>query len=120
MTKTAELTGVALDYWVAKALGDRYDESHELRECNGYFLVQPAITQDDNGEIFVPSDLWAHGGPIIERDRIALDGRDRNGHPFGEWCARGPRLPLFFGPTPLIAAMRAKVASVYGEEIPDL
>jgi hypothetical protein len=65
---------------------------------------------------FSPSTDWAHGGPIIERERITLEEHA------GEWCAYvrmqwGPgAMPegsdgVGYGPTPLIAAMRAFVAS---------
>lgn len=60
-----------------------------------------------------PSTDWAHGGPIIQRERIALTS-----YVNGDWEAlalsgssihyeRNKRR----GPTPLIAAMRAYVAS---------
>jgi hypothetical protein len=37
----------------------------------------------------------------------------------GEWMSRhsSKQLPLHFGPTPLVAAMRAFVASKLGEEV---
>jgi hypothetical protein len=122
--KTADLSGSLLDYWVSKAIGDRFDDCHTLRECNGYFLVQPAITQDDDGEPFAPSELWAHGGPIIERERIELHCISRNGKFVGEWMARMEpgrvaHAVLYVGATPLIAAMRIFVASRFGEEVPD-
>jgi hypothetical protein len=136
--KTAELKESRLDYWVAKAIGERFDEGHALRECGGYFIVQPAITQDDNGEPFAPSELWAHGGLIMQRDRIAVfpsqmrDGTimwtasvetdaliETAGFYFErptDACLEG----MGTGPTPLIAAMRAFVASKFGEDVPAL
>lgn len=55
---------------------------------------------------------WSHGGPIIERERINLNYRDDDvwqAHYNGRWAV--------FGPTPLVAAMRAFVACRYGEWI---
>jgi hypothetical protein len=92
--KTDELTDLALNWAVAKAIGE----------------YKP---------VAVPhySTNWSQGGPIIERERITLDGtaiRD-------QWMA------VFYvpdeepwemrGPTPLIAAMRCFVASKLGDEI---
>ena len=63
-----------------------------------------------------PSTAWEHGGPIIARERIALEFLD------GEWCAwaPSPQRPDCGdgrGETPLVAAMRAYVASRFGETI---
>ncbi len=90
--KTSELTGVALDWAVA--------------QCEEYGIGG-----------FYPSTDWAQAGPIIERERIAIDGTAI----LGQWMA------VFYvpeeepwemrGPTPLVAAMRAYVASKLGDEI---
>ena len=56
---------------------------------------------------------WAHGGPIIEREKIVISPDPQHG-----WRAM-PDMDLteFHGPTPLIAAMRCYVASVLGDEV---
>lgn len=105
--KTSELEGVLLDAAVAKAEG-----------C--------ALTEydDTGGPIsFQPSVLWEHGGPIIERERIKLEPHcadDPEGWDLEsateDWYAEHP-CECAFGPTPLIAAMRAYVASKFGEEV---
>lgn len=138
--KTAELTGAQLDLWVAKALDWRFDPHHALlhytlQRYEGGVLVQPAVSRDDSGEDFSPSTVWDHGGPIIERERIAV-------MPFGEQWAAGfhPRSDCRmvndgdghfddmssiemdqerYGETALIAAMRAYVTRKFGENIPD-
>ena len=80
---------------------------------------------------FCPSINWAQGGPIIERERIAVWGGCRN-----QWYATHPNtIPSGYngqdiyidvgdedsqdGATPLIAAMRAHIASKYGDEVSD-
>lgn len=99
--KTAELTGLDLDYAVCMAAG-------LLRMTNGSKEFQVGSLS--------PSTDWRIGGPIIERERISLEGRDRSGRPVDEWVAKLV-LPLNFGQTPLIAAMRAYVAAKLGDEV---
>jgi hypothetical protein len=95
--KTSELTGPALDWAVAKALGKL-----------------PA-TYDDWAQTWPHfSTNWAQGGPIIERENITWDGqaatlcRHVNGK-YPKWSE--------YGPTPLVAAMRCYVASKLGDEV---
>jgi hypothetical protein len=101
--KVAELTGALLDYWVAKAEGI---PEHGWR---------PPYSGD-----------WAHGGPIIERDGIGFFGGDNSwtagidlfaNLEWGDPVIRGEH--LHYGSTPLEAAMRTRVASKFGDEVPD-
>lgn len=118
--KTAELEGELLDVAVLLAqdihLIDAFDHRGELRQ---------------------PSTRWDHGGPIIERERISVEYwvligerywgaglKDEDGHELPDlnpakhavmasgWCP-----VMATGTTPLIAAMRAYVASKFGDEI---
>lgn len=97
--KTAELEGAALDYYVEKALGY---------------------------PIYKPSEDWECGGPIIECERIWISDETEENAPV--WIASAPphvdvgngRDLIQYGPTPLIAAMRAFVASKFGDEVPDI
>jgi hypothetical protein len=91
--KTSELSGAALDWAVAKREG---------RDMV-YFQVIDA---------FMPSTDWAHGGPIIEREKI-----DVLHYADGGWLAVGIWLCEAEGQTPLIAAMRCYVASKFGDEV---
>ena len=54
---------------------------------------------------------WEHGGPIIEREKITTEWTGE------DWMAYIRHDDEFFGPTPLIAAMRCYVASNLGDEI---
>lgn len=65
--------------------------------------------------VFTPSTRWAHGGPIIEHEGIALWQDEET---LG-WFASADegRGNDYLGPTPLIAAMRCYVASKLGDEI---
>ena len=98
--RTSELTGSALDWAVAKAIGE----------------YRPVAVPNY-------STNWAQGGPIIEREGIATSPHDTLG-----WASFQSHTAIdgviykdYFGPTPLIAAMRCYVASKLGDtvEIPD-
>lgn len=132
--KVAELLGRPLDAAVAKARG---------WQTNGAWATDPARPNDvielgapgewaEGGEYFGPSTRWQDAGPIIEQERIAIvasTGFEGLDMPL-TWCASVGDFshyidqPLPFvgdsvaeGPTPLIAAMRAYVASKLGAEV---
>jgi hypothetical protein len=111
--KTAKLEGPALDWAVCLALG-RTD-----------MRIDP-----DDGEMMAQDDFgysthWNQGGPIIEQERIAV-WTPMTQFKKSEWEAGkayiedGVELEIeqeFYGPTPLIAAMRCFVTSRLGDEI---
>jgi len=104
--KVSELTGAALDW--AVALIERPDWKAE-----GYLEVFPDDLSFDDGTVYAPSTDWAHGGPIIEREKIRI------AYNFDEhiWEAGWDCHVKGWGDTPLIAAMRAYVASQLGDEV---
>jgi hypothetical protein len=101
------LIGPALDWAVVKC----------EEPIGGY----KSWVQEDVDKGIVPaghhySTDWLWGGPIIEREKIDVMWCGI------EWCAYcmtpdGERQLETSGPTPLIAAMRAYVASKMGDEI---
>lgn len=105
--KTSDLTGLALDWAVAKC------EGVETIVLAGLLHSREVVRSD---AVVIPvlaySTNWAQGGPIIERERIEL--RDFGGE---EWTADNNVGRQTFGSTPLIAAMRCYVASKLGENI---
>ena len=134
--KTAELTGALLDAAVALADGrlvvadepcwpkgdykrmrDEFGGRHVVRwygnsgELGGWEPI------DNQG---CPSDDWGVGGPIIEREHLHVAWHSDSG---GFWRAVRPCLVIGDtasaqnGHTPLIAAMRAYVASRLGDEV---
>ena len=104
--KVSELEGELLDAAVAKA-----EQLEPIPgEPSGYFYWGV-----ESGW-FAPSTYWAIGGPIIERERIRIDWR-RNPEMGGNDCIAACDHLRQYGPTPLIAAMRAFVASKFGEEV---
>ena len=105
--KVSELTGAALDWAVAKCEGE------EVSLIRG----QLETLWTDNG--WKPSTDWAQGGPIIEREEIALEPMTHDEHGDG-WLAtrvEGPAICMEFGQTMLIAAMRCFVVSHLGDEV---
>lgn len=109
--KTADLIGPALDWAVAKC---EYDElAARSIQYPQYAKYLPTIS---------PSTDWSQGGPIIEREEIGLTrnapcskGREWEASP--SITAKGAGGKWGYGPTPLVAAMRAFVASKIGEEV---
>lgn len=103
--KTAELTGHALDYAVAKC--ERW-----LRETTEDDYIS-WVLEDGEGEFsYGPSSCWSQGGPIIEREQIDLYCNRE-----GQWLAAPQQGIEYMGPTPLIAAMRCYVASKLGDTV---
>ena len=62
---------------------------------------------------------WAHGGPIIEQERMQIDCFPLEKYASKEnISSKGVGNPFHgCGPTPLIAAMRCYVASKLGDEV---
>ena len=102
-------------------------------KINVNYLVPPALNwavamaenwAGANFEVKPYSTDWAHGGPIIEREKISLEFLPGAGDTGADvWVATRIERPAVSeeqGPTPLIAAMRCYVASKLGEivEVP--
>lgn len=109
--KTSELTGALLDAAVAKAKGLPY-----RIELRGHPMDrnqrEVCIIEGLEG-MFPASTDWSVGGPIIEREAMELMPVTK-----GRWVASASGTDFnMAGPTPLIAAMRAYVASKLGEEV---
>lgn len=114
--KVAELEGALLDAWVAQAEGG-YDVVPAPTDPQGCW-----VSSGGDPFPFRPSTDWLQGGPIIERQEITVVGSESW---LGKWRAAANVIWLpdhyewHYGPTPLIAAMRAYVASKFGYEVPD-
>ena len=94
--KTSELIRDALDRAVARCEGIKLNEGNTLsNDC----------------DVYAPSTDWAQGGPIIEREQIAIYLSD-----YKEWTGVDG-WNSGTGSTPLIAAMRCYVASKLGDEV---
>lgn len=112
--KTSELKDAALDWAVAKCEGTVF------KIGNGISTGRPLLQLPHRGyKEYSPSSDWYQGGPIIEREGLWLC----KAHPTEAiWGAQYSwQTPCsgreWFGPTPLIAAMRCYVASKLGDEV---
>ena len=124
--KVSEAEGVVLDWLVATC---EYDElAAKNIQYPEYAKHYPKVS---------PSTNWALGGPILERERIAIreskskwyamTSADLGDGERAQWVqftfrnvpktASTSRRCRFTGPTPLIAAMRCYVASKLGDEV---
>jgi len=102
--KTAELTGAALNWAVAMCEGWQYTTA---RDSTGQYPWLIKVGKDIDPKQYRPSSNWMQGGPIIEREGIAL---------LPGWTAERPGFSAD-GETALVAAMRCYVASKQGDEI---
>jgi hypothetical protein len=104
--KTSELTGAALNW--AVALCEGWAGTTASDKLGSYpWLIKDERNMDPKS--FRPSTNWMQGGPIIERECIAVAF---DGYPQG-WIAN----QKYYGATPLIAVMRCYVASKLGDEV---
>ncbi len=117
--KVAEASGRVLDWLVAKC--ERADNLRRNvhRFNNDWILDWPRDQEGKTPRVeylaeFSPTNSWAQGGPIIEREKISIIFLDSNGV-----VARTTAYPpeYHYGPTALVAAMRCYATSRLGPEV---
>ena len=117
-----ELTGAELDYWVAKCVSPK--GVHWIEDgktyMGGYWSGHSTPIRMC-GVWWSPSTDWSQGGPLIEERGINTVVHCIENNKVTSWrtLKHWPvtNLPEMTGETPLIAAMRALVASKYGDEV---
>ncbi len=134
--KTSELVGAALDWAVCMANGMKPEDIH-ISNLGGKHISLYTLLRDDDGNLtgkymtgpdLLFSRKWESGGPIIDREKIDIEGYwNVRGcgvrTSFKEWRAIHPKnhggLIRYtgYGPTALIAAMRCYVASKLGDSV---
>jgi hypothetical protein len=122
--KTAELDGVLLDYWTARADGRtakivRPGEkiNRMMVDCDTCIALTPGYAK-----WWQPFHVyWGSAGPIIEREKISIEriGDDATGDRTAYAYTIDAPLDGQHADTALIAAMRAFVSSKFGDEVPD-
>ena len=126
--KTSELTGSALDWSVAKAIGyecGMLPSMDGVFGCNAHSGVQyvigrlrgASIIEELNARFWRPSTDWAQVGPLLEKHIWALPYRSVSRSHLGKFESCTPARFPFNGETPLIAACRAIVASELGDVV---
>lgn len=99
--KTSELIGPTLDWAVAK--------------CEGAQQDTPFWKYHDYE--FKPSTNWAQGGPIIEREKIAISYHPNPSNPGWLPWAASFAVHTCRAETPLIAAMSCFCVGKLGDEV---
>lgn len=116
--KVSELTGAQLDYWVAKA----EEKALPLIRGGVCYVIEHVEAEID----FSPSSDWEQGGPIIEREKITLMSEHDGYCAVARHCKRTDEHNhddcggVWFDSSCLIAAMRAYVASKFGDEVSEV
>ena len=110
--RVKELAGADLALWVARAQG------HTTAAVESYFGDVPRCYLQagcwTTGS-YAPHEDWSQGGPLIEQYGVGLKCCEDF-----SWYAYSERFNnTASGNSALITAMRAIVASVYGETLPD-
>jgi len=122
----ARMTGPALNWAVAKCNGYRdandpaehTDPDEALGEFNWTFMREPGVAAVYLCSMRYETD-WRLSGPIIEHERITIMYRHLQSQ---KWFACRSDTPEddetigYFGPTPLIAAMRCFVGHKTGQD----
>ena len=127
--KTSELTGYALDWAVAKAIGyecGRIQGKGGTFGCNATRGVQyvigilrgASLVEELNARFWRPTTDWAQCGTLLDEYHWALPYKTTNliGN-LGEFEARTESGKSCNGVSPLIAACRAIVYSILGEVV---
>jgi hypothetical protein len=111
----SELEGAELDYWVAQA--DGLKELVEEPGCRTLLVGSGYWCRS----LYHPSVNWAQGGPIIEREHIAVVPIANGVWVAEKWIGEeGTRDDAFVeqnGESVLSAAMRVFVASKFGNTV---
>ena len=120
--KTAELVGPALDWAVAMAEGWAPDRPQDGQIKSEYrrLVVGRCPVWGNPHNFYSPSTEWAHGGPLLDKYDIALNGgktesvKGRGIFATLSGVAEGEPNACAFGTTRLIALCRAIVAAKLG------
>lgn len=117
LMKTSELSGAALDWAVAKAVGELvYEDGEpvEIHVCRRNEDGSTYFWTCEHSFGYEPSTNWEQGGPLLDELDVWLSSDEgehsASTHPHVNEHIRS-------GPTKLIAACRAIVAAKLGDEV---
>jgi hypothetical protein len=112
MFKTLELTGIALDWAVAKCEGETLSQSSLAFQVKEHGCLQRPHLGN-----WKPADSWAQGGPIIDREFIEFGVSRSDPVQYAAKMYVNDKRVIAHGPTHLVAAMRCYVYSKIGNKI---
>lgn len=119
---TSDLVNHQLDWAVALCLPSKYGgPTYRLWRHQKGAWVYLNSGMEQQGIVFRPTFVWNQGGPIIEREKIDLFVEKGLAEFWGASVPVVGGRTYQYGPTPLVAAMRAFVSSKLGDgvDIPD-
>lgn len=116
--RVSELEGAELDLWVARAMGKEVTFGKWGTYHYGAIIKQPVDIRPNQTVPYSPSTDWSQGGPLLDEFRVDLSPLFGGGVRARSMKSMGG--PGFDDEKALPAAMRAVVASVYGEEVPSI
>lgn len=116
--KTSELSGVALDWAVAKVEGLEIESIHPGYHIN-VWRIDPLTGEAEFGYPYKPSVNWSQGGSLVEREHISIAAPSLLRDQWRAMISLNTKSDWILGdgPTPLIAAMRGYVSSELGDEV---
>ena len=110
--KTQDLTGIQLDWAVAKCLNWK-----DYNEDGVPYIELDSSHMSRRFGPYKPSTDWEHAGPIIDWQNIHWGFGTKDGNKVVIASKLGHHVKPLLGPTPLIAAMRCYVDSILGNKI---
>lgn len=115
--ETSQLSGAALDWAVAKAVGHDALFGQWGTLHYGAIIRQPVDLFPDQTVPFRPSADWSQGGPLIQEEQVEICWQGIDGKAVF-WIAHHEDAHYNqSGDTPLIAACRAIVAAELGDDV---
>lgn len=115
-----DLIGAELDFYVAKAEGKTDVELRTAQRATNKICIVKAAGGRMFDYTYSPSTQWNVGGPLIHKYGMPLqqitDDIWESEYSYTTDDATVD-FKAIYGETPLIAAMRALVASVFGDEV---
>lgn len=110
--ETSQLSGAALDWAVAKAVGLSVAE-----DCGHFVAEEGTIYLGRVGRAYSPSTNWSQGGPLIQEEQVEICWQGIDGKA-AFWIARHQDAHYNqSGDSPLIASCRAIVAAELGDDV---
>lgn len=113
--KVSEASGAVLDWMVAKCEGIKLCLAPFPGAKNFVMVGYSSKGEFATSHQYLPTTSWAQGGPIIDREKIAVWPDHDTGRYFAS--ADEGRGTDYSGDTLLIAALRCCVASKLGDEV---